>query len=68
MIFQLPVYAIEPLTPEELVLIEKDASNGETEAQLGVCLIYLLGKGVKKNYVKARKYCEKAAEQGNGVA
>ena len=44
---------------------QQAADQGKPEAQAAVGEIYLSGKGVPKNYVKAMDWLMKAADQGN---
>ena len=45
--------------------IQREASQGNADAQLQLGAIYYQGKGVRQDYVKARQWYEKAAEQGD---
>jgi len=47
---------------------QKRAQAGEAQAQLDLAQMYMYGKGTKQNEVEARKWCEKAANQGLPVA
>ena len=43
---------------------QKRAQAGEMQAQFDLAQMYMYGKGAKPNEVEARKWCEKAANQG----
>lgn len=47
---------------------QKRAQAGEAQAQLELAQMYMYGKGTKQSEVEARKWCEKAANQGLPVA
>lgn len=64
MIFQLPVYAMEQNTSEYFAHFHEKAVNGDAEAQYYMGLSYDLGDTVKHDYIKARQWYEKAANQG----
>ncbi len=42
----------------------KRAQAGEMQAQFDLSQMYMYGKGTKQSEVEARKWCEKAANQG----
>lgn len=48
-------------------LVEK-ADQGDAEALFQVGKCYILGNGVEKDYIKARKFLEKAAKKGHAKA
>ena len=48
--------------------IQREASQGNADAQLQLGAIYYQGKGVRQDYVKARQWYEKAANQGDAYA
>ena len=53
-------------TDEEYVKsLERDALNGDAEAQTILGIRYEDGDGVEQNYAKAREWYEKAANQGH---
>ena len=45
--------------------IERDAKEGDAEAQYQLGVMFEQGKGVKQSFEMAMKYYEKAAKQGN---
>jgi len=45
-----------------------DADDGDSRSQFGLAVMYHTGKGVEKDYAKARDWYTKAAEQGNAKA
>ena len=46
----------------------KRANGGEVDAQLELGNLYIQGKGVSKDYQKAKEWYEKAAKQGHAIA
>ena len=47
---------------------EKAAAGGNVNAMVGLGLIYEFGRGVARDYAKAREWYQKAAAKGNADA
>ena len=57
------------LTPEErFAKLQKDAEDGNAQAQFNLGLMYAKGKGVLKDTAKAVEWYQKAAAQGDAQA
>lgn len=52
------------VTPEMVDFVKKMAEAGDAEMQCVLAEMYSDGKGVRQNYVEARRWYEKAAAQG----
>lgn len=52
------------VTPEMVDFVKKMAEAGDAEMQCVLAEMYSDGKGVRQNYVEARRWYEKAAMQG----
>ena len=56
-------YSSENYT-EAFKCFQKDAEQGNADAQFGLGVMYQYGQGVKQDYFKAFEWYQKAAEQG----
>lgn len=58
------------VSPEmsNLQILEKEASQGDLDANFAVGVHYMLGECVEENVIKAREYFEKAAKSGHQEA
>ena len=48
----------------EFKALKAKAAKGDSQAQLDLAKAYMYGKGTKQDEAEARKWCEKAANQG----
>jgi len=56
------------ISAEELQTLRTQATRGVAEAQTNLGLLYYDGRGVSRDYTKAREWFEKAAVQGDANA
>ncbi|RIB24755.1 kinase-like domain-containing protein [Gigaspora rosea] len=61
-------FARKPITSEALNLFKSSASQGNSNAQYKLGMIYAYGQGVNKSYTEALKWYSLAANQGHADA